>query len=107
MEMQVFAVFDKKAELHNLPFFMQTTGEALRAFMDLVRDEKTVLYRHPEDFKLVRLGTFDNKAGFFKMTADPVTVAHADEFRQLGLGVTPIGLREGASAAAAAAEEER
>lgn len=91
MEMQVFAVYDKKSELHNLPFFMQTTGEALRAFMDLVRDEKTVLYRHPEDFKLVRLGTFDNKGGVFKM-AEPVTVAHADEFRQLPAGVTPIGL---------------
>lgn len=93
MEMQVFAVFDKKSELHNLPFFMQTTGEALRAFMDLVRDEKTVLFRHPEDFKLVRLGTFDNKGGSFKMS-EAVTVAHADEFGQLSQGVTPIGIQK-------------
>lgn len=89
MEMQVFAVFDKKSELYNLPFFMQTTGEALRAFMDLARDEKTVLYRHPEDFRLSRLGTFDNKAGVFKMS-EPVTVAHADEFKQMGQ-VIPVG----------------
>lgn len=94
MLMQVFAVFDKKAELHNMPFFMQTTGEALRAFMDLVRDDKTVLFRHPEDFKLVRLGTFDNKGGVFKMD-EPQTVAHADEFRQLPASVTPIGVMQG------------
>lgn len=94
MEMQVFAVYDKKSELHNLPFFMQTTGEALRAFMDLARDEKTVLFRHPEDFKLVRLGTYDNKLGKFS-NEGTLTLAHADEFRQLPASVTPIGLSQG------------
>lgn len=75
----MFAVFDKKSETYNLPFFMRTMGEAMRAFQDLVGDEKTVLYRHPEDFKLVKLGTFDLKTG--EVERSVVTLAHADEFR--------------------------
>lgn len=93
MMLTIFAVFDKKSELHNMPFFMGTAGEALRAFQDLVRDPATVVARHPEDFKLVRLGLYDNKAGQFLNEA-PVTLAHADEFSKLG-NVTPIGVKEG------------
>lgn len=88
----VFAVFDKKSELHNMPFYKTTRGEALRDFQDLVQDERTVLYRHPEDFKLVELGTYEDKTGKFE-NKEPVTLAHAEEFK--ALRETPIGLVKG------------
>lgn len=91
----VFAVFDKKSELHGPPFNMGTVGEALRAFQDLVQDERTTVSRHPEDFKLVRLGMFDNKTGEF-VNAPRETLAHAQEFSRSQLGnVTPVGVKEG------------
>lgn len=90
MEMFVFAVFDRKSETFNVPFFMRTMGEALRAFQDLVQDERTIMYRHPEDFSLVQLGKWNPKKGLFDCAADAVTLAHADEFK--GSKSTPIGV---------------
>lgn len=90
MEMCIFAVFDRKSETFNVPFFMRTMGEALRAFQDLVQDERTVMYRHPEDFSLVQLGKWDPKKGLFDCGADATTLAHADEFK--AVRGAPVGL---------------
>lgn len=81
--MIMFAVFDKKSETYNLPFFMGHLSEALRAFSDLCQDAQTVLYRHPEDFKLVMLGKFDQKTGRLDQGEELQTLAHADEFRKV------------------------
>lgn len=91
MKMMVFSVFDKKSELYQLPFYMGTTGEALRAFQDLARDERTVVYRHPSDFKLCHVGFYENLSGRHENLEVPTTVAHADEFdaRQVALFKAP------------------
>lgn len=65
MVLKVFSIFDIKSELFNTPFFMVTRGEAVRAFKDLVNDRATTVGRHPDDYRLMCIGTFDNESGTF------------------------------------------
>lgn len=65
--MFAYAVFDKKAIAYNTPFFCATDGLALRAFGDLVQDAHTVIAKHPEDFALYRVGSFNVETGVFTM----------------------------------------
>lgn len=94
MEMFVFAVFDRKSETFNTPFFMRTLGEALRAFQDLCEDDRTIMHRHPEDFSLVQLGKWDPRKGLFETSAGATTLAHADEFKRAAptLAAVPTGV---------------
>lgn len=93
-KMSVFAVFDKKAERFLQPFFMVSAGEAMRAFQDLCTDQKTVMFRHPEDFKLVRLCEFDEKSGTF-VGSELVTLSHASDFAiPFGKVEAPLKLQE-------------
>lgn len=63
MKKQIFAIFDTKAEYFNQPFFMNTIPEAIRAFTDLVNDDKTRISEHPEDYILYNVGKFDDQDG--------------------------------------------
>lgn len=62
----MFALYDVKSDSYKTPFFMIANGEAVRAFTDLANDPNTVIGRHPNDFKLVRLGMFDEATGEFR-----------------------------------------
>lgn len=63
MKIEVFSVYDSKAMVFDRPFYALTNGSALRQFMDAVNDEKSILHKHPQDFMLFHLGTFDDQDG--------------------------------------------
>lgn len=63
MLMRMFAVFDVKSDSFSVPFFKGTVGQALRDFADLANNRDSTVGRHPEDFKLVFLGEFDDNQG--------------------------------------------
>ena len=64
---QVFSIYDSKAEAHLQPFFMDTVGMATRAVQDCLSDPEHQFNRHPEDYTLFHLGTFDDANGEFSM----------------------------------------
>ena len=47
------------------PFFMKSTGEAVRAFSDLANDRQTMVGQHPADFTLFKIGDFEDRHGRF------------------------------------------
>lgn len=57
---KVFCIYDSKAKVFQLPFFMPTIGAAVRAFEDLVMDKSTMVNRHPDDFVLYEIGQYDD-----------------------------------------------
>lgn len=63
MIQKMFAVYDLKAVAYLQPFFSCNPGSAVRAFGDAVRDGKSPLSIHPEDYQLFELGTFDDNSG--------------------------------------------
>lgn len=63
MIVKVFSLLDTKTGIYNLPWFMVHTGMAIRTIIDLAADPNTTIARHPADFVLVDLGTFDDATG--------------------------------------------
>jgi len=55
----VFAVFDIKAEAYLQPFFLDTTGQALRSIYDCIKDPNHQFGAHPEDYTLYYVGLYD------------------------------------------------
>lgn len=59
----IVAINDTKAEAYMNPFYMRSEGEAIRAFGDAIAKGDSPLSAHPEDFVLVKLGTFCQDTG--------------------------------------------
>lgn len=75
MTLNVYCIMDIKADGYGTPFFMLRDGMALRAFTDLVNDRNTTVSRHPDDYKLVCIGEYDDVSG---------RLMPLDQFRSLG-----------------------
>lgn len=59
---KVFAVYDSKAEAFLQPFFSDAIGSALRAFEDAVNDSNGPISRHPGDYQIYEIGSFDQRS---------------------------------------------
>jgi len=64
MKTGMFAVYDLKAKAFLQPFFSVTEGTAIRAFAVAVNDPGTMLAKHPGDYVLFEVGSFDDDSGF-------------------------------------------
>ena len=60
-----FSIFDSKAGVYGRPFFFQSAGVAMRVFGDMVNDANEPVARHPEDYTLFQLATWDEDSGKF------------------------------------------
>lgn len=60
MILQIFSIFDSKAEAYMPPFFFNARGQAIRAFEDLANDNSSSINNHPGDFTLYHIGSFDD-----------------------------------------------
>ena len=89
MKLKLFACHDSKAGAFMQPFFFQATGQAIRAFSDTVNDPKTQLNRHPADFTLFELGTFDDQTGEVE-TIKPLNLGVALSFLNLERETAPL-----------------
>lgn len=79
MKVNVYSIFDEKAAAYAPPFFMGHNGQAIRAFSDLVEDNKSAISRHPADYTLYKLGEFDDNSGVIK-GVQPEFLARASDF---------------------------
>lgn len=69
MIQKVFGVRDAKALAFLQPFFSVSVGAAVRAFSDAVNEDvKSPLGKHPEDYVLYELASFDDNTGEFVCT---------------------------------------
>jgi len=62
MKKLMFAVFDNVAKLYMQPFLETNDGTAVRAIQDAAKGDHPFA-RHPQDFTLTRLGTYDEETG--------------------------------------------
>ena len=63
MRLNVYTIFDTASGAYMRPFFAMSDGEALRGFKDISLDADHAIGKHPEDYSLWRIGTFnDNTA---------------------------------------------
>lgn len=63
MILKAFSLLDTKTGAFGTPFFMHHAAAAIRACVDLGGDLSTTVGRHPADYALVEVGTFDDQTG--------------------------------------------
>lgn len=67
MKQNVYTLFDTKALIFNTPFFSHNHGVARRMCADLVADINTTVGRHPADYVLYCLGSYQDDLGKFDL----------------------------------------
>ena len=80
MKLNVYSIFDEKANLFARPYYFAQDGEAIRAFGNGVQDPKSMMSKHASDFKLYKIGTFEEETAELTSTQPPVYLSKAVDF---------------------------
>ena len=81
LKLNVFSIYDKKAQAYFNPFYFHYKGEALRSFETEVNNPQSPLSKYPADFALYRLGVFNSTTGCIEGLPKPEFVSEALDFR--------------------------
>lgn len=79
MIVNIYSVKDNQVDSFAQPFTNPTHGAALRAFADHVNEPGTAANRHPADFSLYHLGTFNDTDGHIE-AVKPTRIGTAAEY---------------------------
>lgn len=87
MKMQIVALRDTVANVYGQPMFVASIGGAIRSFGDQCQGEPTdqnQLAKHPGDFEMWHLGTYDDETGNFTIFAheDRKQLAHGANYKR-------------------------
>lgn len=63
MKTSLYSIYDKQAEIYGRPFHAVNDILAKRTYETIAQDPKSDLALYPQDYKLVKIGTFDSKSG--------------------------------------------
>lgn len=61
--MKIYSIFDGAVQEYLRPFFCRSHAEAVRMFGDTVRDPNNPMNKHPGDYTLFHIGSFDSDSG--------------------------------------------
>lgn len=75
----IYSVYDNQTKTFNMPFFAANDPTALRSFKNEANraDAANTIYTNPEDFSLVKLGTFNEDTGEIQPVDKPELIAKA------------------------------
>jgi hypothetical protein len=81
MKYIVLSVRDVKAGVFSQPFYAPTLQHGIRSFLDAASNpaDDNMMRKHPEDFQLYHLGTFEDGSGSFESLATAQLVSSASE----------------------------
>lgn len=79
--LQMFSVYDAKAEAFGQPFYAANKGAGIRTFSDACADPNSMLNKHRSDFSLFHVGEFDIASGQVVGLTAPVQVITALEIQ--------------------------
>lgn len=82
MKYVIISLRDVVANLYTTPTFHNSKGSALRAFSNEVNraDENNTIYKHPNDFEIYALGTFDDENAEFEPYSKPELLGLARDY---------------------------
>lgn len=87
MIMRLFAIFDKVAQIYTDPISRLNSAVAERDFKTVCGDEGTVYNKHPNDFALYELGSWDPSTGGIESFVPPILVCDGSKFARPNLEV--------------------
>lgn len=83
MIVNCYSIFDTKSLTYSNPFYAPTDGAAVRIVSDASNDMNTSLGRHPADYVLYKVGSFNDANGILQHldprehVIDVVALVHA------------------------------
>lgn len=80
MILSIFSIFDSAVQAWSRPMYARSKGEMLRQFEAAVQDVNTDFAKHPSDYVLFELGTFEDTDCTFSLLASPIRLAIANQF---------------------------
>jgi len=78
---KIFSVYDTKAETYMQPFHAPTTGSAIRSISDCLSDSSHPFAKHPTDYMLFELGSYDDSSASFTLLADKVCLGSLLDYK--------------------------
>ena len=66
MKLNAYTIYDVASGVYMRPFFSQADGQAVRGFKDIATDAEHEVGKHPEDYTLYRIGTYNDTKGELK-----------------------------------------
>lgn len=77
MKKQVYSVYDLKSEFYGPPVLFHNDEDARRGFASVYSRSDSPMVKYPQDYRVFRLGTFDDNAGVLEMPESglPVFIA--------------------------------
>lgn len=66
MKQNIYSIYDTAAGLYSRPYFTSSDAEAVRSFKDIATDADHPVGKHPQDYTLFRIGTYDDVKGFLQ-----------------------------------------
>lgn len=81
----VVCIKDTAARVFGTPFFVQAAAQAVRSLRDEVnsKDSQSDVNRHPSDFELYELGSFNDDTGVVVCHDSPVLIARAKDLQDV------------------------
>jgi hypothetical protein len=80
MLMSVFAIYDSAISTWMPPLFVRSKGEIMRWWVDTVNDPQSKLAKHPSDYTLFEIGSWDDDKCKFSLLSTPVSIGIAIEY---------------------------
>lgn len=81
-KMELFSIYDTKAEKFGFPFQAASKGAAVRQIAVEMNGQKNVLTQYPQDFELYAVEEFYEKTGTFAGYKKPVFIMNLKDILQ-------------------------
>ncbi len=91
MKQIALSVYDEKAECFGHPFFTSAIGIATRMLSEWATNDNSIVGKHPEDFTLYQVGTWDDHSAKMESLPTPKFIVKANEFSNNGRGPKDAG----------------
>jgi len=82
MEHKIYSIYDTAVGAYLQPFCAQAKGHAVRLFSDSVNDESSMFFKHPDDYTLFELGSWDDDNAKYTLHDTPISIGLAIEFKR-------------------------
>ena len=79
MKLELYSIYDSKEEIYYQPHFLLNHSVALRQFGDMANDKDTKISKHPEDYTLWHLGSYEDSSATLTPLKTKKCLAHANE----------------------------
>lgn len=80
--MNIYTVNDLASQTYLKPFCFATDRDAIEGFKHVCNDDETPYSKHPQDFNLISLGSFDERTGLLSVSDEKMCVARALDMKE-------------------------